>query len=98
MGVRCSIIRLRRRQQVRDHNMALPNPVSNTDVFLMAVINKLEEIRVAVIDVESELQKLNAATQSTPAQKTVIQLDAKKISDAINQAIAAGVSPNTKAR
>lgn len=78
--------------------MELPQPVSNTDVYLVAMIEKLEEIRIGLVDVEMELQKLNAATHSTP--KTVIQLDADKVADAISKAIlvGVGVKPNTKAR
>lgn len=78
--------------------MELPQPVSNTDVYLVAMIEKLEEIRIGLVDVEMELQKLNAATQSTP--KTVIQLDADKVADAISKAVlvSVGVKPNTKAR
>lgn len=78
--------------------MELPQPVTNTDVYLVTMIEKLEEIRIGLVDVEMELQKLNAATQSTP--KTVIQLDADKVADAISKAIlvGVGVKPNTKAR
>jgi hypothetical protein len=69
--------------------MNLPQPLTNSDFFLKAVVDKLEEIRMAVIDVESELQKLNAATQSTPIEqpKILVQLDADKIASAINVAI-----------
>lgn len=73
--------------------MELPQPVSNTDVYLVAMIEKLEEIRIGLVDVESELQKLNTATQSTP--KAVIQLDADKVADAISKAILVSVGVKT---
>lgn len=65
--------------------MSLPQPISNSDFFLAAIIEKLEEIRIAVIDVESELQKLSSATQSTQQPKVSVTVDASKVAEIVNK-------------
>lgn len=69
--------------------MNLPQPVSNTDFFLVAIIDKLEEIRVAVIDVESELQKLSSATPPSPQPAKVhVTVDASKVAELVDKHMA----------
>lgn len=64
--------------------MVLPNPVTNTDVYLSAVLNALIEVNERLERVENELQQLNnAATQKQPIQ---VQLDAMRLSEYIETA------------
>jgi hypothetical protein len=57
----------------------LPQPVTTTDFLLVALLEKLEEIRCGLIDVEGELQRLNNAA----TQKPQIALDVDKLATKI---------------
>lgn len=62
----------------------LPQPVTNTDVYLAAVLDALIDVNERLARVEIELQNLNkAATQKQPIQ---VQLDAIRLSEAIDAA------------
>jgi hypothetical protein len=63
--------------------MALPPPITNTEVYLAAVLEVLTQIKDGLIDVETELQQLNNAA----TQKPTIQLDVVKLADNITTAI-----------
>lgn len=59
-------------------------PLNRTEEYLAAVLDALITIKNGLIDVESELQKLNqSATQKQPIQ---VQLDAMRLSEAIDAA------------
>lgn len=57
--------------------MALPTSVTKTEEFLLAIVNKLEEIRCGLIDVETQLEKLN----TSPTVNNTIQLDVHKLAE-----------------
>lgn len=58
----------------------VPKPVSNSDVYLVEIINKLDVLHTVLGTVVDELQRLNTVA----TQKPTIQLDATKIANAIN--------------
>jgi hypothetical protein len=59
-------------------------PLNRTEEFLAAVLKELIKVNSSLIQVASELQKLNqSATQKQPIQ---VQLDAMRLSEAIDAA------------
>lgn len=63
--------------------MPLPQPITNTDVYLAAVLNALIEVNEKLTQVASELQQLSAAV----TQKPVVQLDVVKLADSITSVL-----------
>lgn len=72
--------------------MALPQPITNTDVYLSAVLSALIEVHATLARVEKELQQLNNAA----TQKPTIQLDVVRLADSITTAIQSQTKEPTK--
>lgn len=64
-------------------NLPLPQPITNTDVFLAAVLDALIDLNEQFQRVEKELQRLNTVA----TQKPSIQLDVVKLADSITTAL-----------
>lgn len=64
-------------------NLPLPQPITNTDVFLAAVLDALIDLNEQFQRVEKELQRLNTVA----TQKPSIQLDASKVATQITAAM-----------
>lgn len=67
--------------------MQVPQPITNTDVYLAAVLNALIELNERFARVENELQQFNAATQSTRKPTVQVTVDASKVGEIVNQRI-----------
>lgn len=74
----------------------LPSPVTNTEMYLAAVLVKLEEIRCGLIDVEDALEKL--ANSPTQQPKISVQLDAAKVAESIKAVMQKSEQSAVKAR
>jgi hypothetical protein len=61
----------------------LPQPITNTDVYLGAVLDALIELNERMARMENELQRLNTVA----TQKPSIQLDATKVANQITNAM-----------
>jgi len=74
--------------------MELPQPITETHIYLAAILVQLQKISNSLDGVTNALQQLNnAAMQKQPIQ---VQLDAMRLADAIDQAQAKRVKQPMK--